>query len=151
MNSKIAVIALALIACLVMPAVSAHSFYESKYREINILDEVPHANQYGQVIFIIRAGGGAEDLKVFVRNEADKSTQKFDTRFNPDGSRVYGQNEGWLEVDVLKDGRSEPVLLAAGNFTAALRDSNGRQPEIQHFEVKSFQAFPDAIVFQGQL
>jgi len=125
MNAKLTILILVAMIAAVFVPVSAENVYVDRNPA---LYEVLPVDSYGYAVFYIRAGGSAQDLNVWIGNDANKNTT-FDPTYHPDKSVIEGQNPDFLKVKVLPDGVSEPVMLSAGNYTAYLQKGNGDQVE----------------------
>lgn len=135
MKKLIIFIALAFCMCMVATPVAASvPMYESKYVDYNPTLGAAPVGAGGWVVFGLRAGGSAQDLNVYVINDNQKNVT-FDASYNPDKSDIVGQNKNFLLVKILPDGVSEQEQLAAGSYTAYLRNGNGGQVEVQHFKI----------------
>jgi hypothetical protein len=131
MNAKLKTLLLVvMIAAVLVPVISAENVYVDRNPA---LYEVLPTGSYGYVVFYIRAGGSAQDLNIWVGNDAKNVT--FDPTYNPDRTAIEGQNPDFLKVKVLQDGVSEPQMLAAGNYTAYLQKGNGDQLEQFQFKI----------------
>jgi hypothetical protein len=124
MNAKLTILILVAMIAAVLVPVSAENVYVD--RNPALYDVLP-PDAYGYVVFYIRAGGSAQDLNIWIGNDAKNAT--FDPTYHPDRTPIEGQNPDFLKVKVLPDGVSEPVMLAAGNYTAYLQKGNGDQLE----------------------
>lgn len=90
----------------------------------------------GSLLIHIRAGGSVKGLKVFIARNGT-NVPPVDYSYLPDGTIVEGQNNGYLQVTVLPDGKSEFVRLAPGSYTAYLPSMNiGQPPEEQSFMIR---------------
>jgi hypothetical protein len=87
----------------------------------------------GTVIFLIRAGGSAQDRDIFIKNNL-QNIAPIDNAYHPDTTDIVGQNPNHLKVEIHPDGELS-LRLAPGKFTAYLRNGNGGQPESQSFEI----------------
>lgn len=142
MTKFVTLIALLALAMLVIVPASA----VNEYRDMNPANDVPDMSTYGYAQYYINAGGSAQDLTVYLQNVKQNLT--FDSRWNPDRNDIEGQNGEWTKIQILPDGKSEKVLLSAGEtFEACLRNGNGNQPECKRFIVGG--ADTTAVVFQG--
>lgn len=91
---------------------------------------------HGYLIVYIRAGGSAQDLRIWIKNDLTNTTP-FDSTYRPDRSEIEGQNDGYIQIYVLPDGVSEPTLLEEGNYTAYLQHGNADQMEMTTFHIGS--------------
>jgi hypothetical protein len=110
------------------------------------LFEVMPPTSYGYVIFYIK-GVTVQDSTIFVSNDDKQKNITMDNSFRYDHTNITDQNKDMLKVEVLTDGVSEPVMLAAGNYTAHLRQGNGDQPETQKFVIGG--GATERVVFLG--
>lgn len=130
MNYKV-VIALVLFMC-IMPFAAAMSD-GSKYVNNNPVLSIPNQSMYGYLTAYVRAGGSAQDLTIWIKNDLQNVT--FDPVFHMDRTMIVGQNPDFLKVKVLPDGLSEPMMLAAGSYTAYLQNGNSNQLETIKFTI----------------
>ena len=87
------------------------------------------AVDYGNLEVIIRAGGSAQDLTVFLKQSDNPLL--FDSRYHADRTEIIGQNEGWYRIKVQPNGISFPELFYAQDYTACLRNGNGNQKSVR--------------------
>jgi hypothetical protein len=128
MNYKLTILILVAMIAAVLVPVSAENVYVD--HNPALYDVLP-VHAYGYVVFYIRAGGSAQDLNVWIKNDAVNAT--FDPYYNPDKSVIEGQNPHFKKIAVLANGESKPELLASGCWTAYIQKGNGDQMEEQHF------------------
>lgn len=84
----------------------------------------------GSATFFIK-GVTVQDNSIFISNGTAVNLS-----YLPDHTEdIAANNPGLTYVKTLPDGVSEPVYLAAGEYTAYLRQGNGDQPEVQQFIV----------------
>lgn len=96
---------------------------------------VPDYSKQGNVVFIVRAGGSAQDLNVWVKDVTNTTIPAFDYTYNPDKSMIDGQNIGYDQYKILPDGQSDLLPFPAGKYVAYMQNGNGGQPEVQEFIV----------------
>lgn len=96
---------------------------------------VPDYSKQGNVVFIVRAGGSAQDLNVWVKDVTNTTIPAFDYTYNPDKSMIDGQNIGYERYTVYMDGQSDLLPFPAGKYVAYMQNGNGGQPEVQEFIV----------------
>jgi len=96
-----------------VPTVTASGYEESKYKDYNPALESSSVDRGSGTLFIHTGGLGDGLMAYIVPND--------------------GQNSGELQVNILPDGCSEGVNLAAGNYVAYLPDKYGGQSEQQSF------------------
>lgn len=120
---------LLILAMLAIP-VSAENVYVD--RNPAIFDVKPA--DFGYAVFHIKAGGSAADLTIWIENKALNLT-KFDASWHPDGTKIIDQNKGYLQVEILPDGLSEPVILQKGEYLSYLQNGNGNQLETKEFKI----------------
>jgi hypothetical protein len=91
--------------------------------------------QVGHVQFISR-GMNLQDMNIWVqRTDNVTNLTPFDSRYNPDGSEIVGQNPDFLKVTLLPDGSDKWTDLAPGNFEAIIQKGDNDQPEYMYFTV----------------
>lgn len=129
------------VAC--MPPVMAENRYVNNNPAIY---EVLPSNAYGYVVFYIR-GVTVQDNVIFISSDDRQKDIVMDNTFRSDRTNITGQNKEMLKVETLPNGVSEPFMLAAGNYTAHLRQGNGDQPETQKFVIGG--GATERVVFLG--
>lgn len=98
-------------------------------------------NSTGGLFINIRAGGSVDGLKVFIAREGT-DVSPIEYRFLPDRTVVEGENQGYLPVRILPDGRSGLIRLRPGSYTAYLPNWNGGEPEEQSFTIREESITP---------
>ena len=130
MNFKL--FGLLIVFCMVVAPFSVAASDGSKYVDYNPVLSLPKVDTYGYVIAYVRAGGSAQDLTIWIKNNLQKNVT-FDSAFHMDRTVIDGQNPDFLKLKILPDGISEPLLLASGNYTAYLQNGNSNQLEVVNF------------------
>jgi hypothetical protein len=91
--------------------------------------------QVGHVQFISR-GMNLQDMNIWVqRTDNVTNLTPFDSRYNPDGTEIVGQNPDFLKVALLPDGSDKWTDLVPGVYSWHVAKGDHDQPESGSFTV----------------